>query len=120
MQQALQLGDVDAGGAVLDGDHPGPAEVAFTGARQRSRTHVEGFGGIVAEDLVVIVQPPGRIQNDPQRTRTGHVARRELGIIGRDRARSDDHRLRERAHAVQMQDVFLARDVPGIPPRGWR
>ena len=37
VQQSLQLGDVDAGGAVLDGDDPCPAEMAFARAGQRSR-----------------------------------------------------------------------------------
>ena len=94
--------------------------MALAGARQRSRAHVKRLRGIVAEDLVVIVEPPGRIENDAQRTRTGHMARRELRIVGRDRPRADDHRLRERAHAVQMQDVFLARHVLRFARRGWR
>jgi hypothetical protein len=39
------------------------------------------------------------------------VPRGQLGVVRGDRAGADDHRVAQGAHAVQVLDVFLARDV---------
>ena len=55
-------------------------------------------------------QPPRRIEHDAQRARAWDMARGELRIVGRHGAGADDHRVAQRAHAMQVQDVLLAGD----------
>ena len=58
----------------------------------------------------MLAEPAHRIEHDAQRARPGDVARRQLRIVRGDRAGADDDRVAQRAHPVQVQDVFLAGD----------
>ena len=55
-------------------------------------------------------EPAARIEHDAQRIRAGHLARRQLRVVRRHGAGADDHRIAERAHAVQVEDVVGAGD----------
>ena len=106
------LGDVDAGAAVLDAPTivARPKCVSPAPASDRAQTYSVS-ARVVVEDAIVVGEPPRRIEDDAQRARPAHVPRRELRIVGRDRAGADDDRVAQRAHAVQVQDVLLAGDV---------
>ena len=98
-------------GASSTRDDAARVRCASRRARRRAlRADVQRLRRVVGEHLVVLGQPPRRIEDDAQRVRAGHVARRQLRIVGRDRAGADDHGVAQRAHAVQVQDVLLAGD----------
>ncbi len=71
---------------------------------------VERLRRIVDEDLVVVGEPARGIEDDAQRVRARHLARGQLRIVGRHGAGADHHRIAQRTHAVQVQDVLLAGD----------
>src|SRR6185436_4339363 len=47
-----------------------------------------------------------RVENHAQRTRPGHVPRRQLRIVGGDRPGADDDRIAECAQTVHVEEVF--------------
>ena len=90
------------------------------GADERARAAVPRWGGGVAEDAILGRETPGRIEDDAQRVGAGNVTRGELRVVGRHRARADDDRVAERAHAVEVQDVLVAGDELRIARVAWQ
>src|SRR5262245_12565565 len=84
--------------------------MAFVGRNHRAPTHVERFRTIVAKHFVVLAQPPHWIEHDAKRARSGHMTRRELRIIGGYRSGADHDGVRQGAHPVQVDDIFLSGD----------
>lgn len=59
-----------------------------------------------------------RIEDDAHRVGARAGAHRQLRVVGDGRTGSDDHRVGERAQAVQMSAVLLAGDVVGVAGAG--
>ena len=108
--RAQELDHLAAGGVCVEPQDGRAAELRFTGPPERLGAGVHRRRRIVAEDSIFAGKSPARIEHDAQRIRTGHVAGRELRIVGRHRTRADDDGVAECAHAVQMKDVLVAGD----------
>ena len=58
------------------------------------------------KDPKPIEQAPAWIEDHSQRTRSGHVARRQQRIVGRHSTGANDHGVGQRPHTVQMEQVL--------------
>jgi hypothetical protein len=63
----------------------------------------------------VRVEPARRVEHDAERVGSFDVAGRELRVVRRHGARANDHGVRQRTEAVQVDDVLVPGDELGIP-----
>jgi hypothetical protein len=80
--------------------------------------HEESQCSAVAEHATACVDPRRRVEHDAHGILTFDVPHGQLRIVARNRARTDDDRVRERAQAVQMANVVGPGYVVRVARRG--
>ena len=90
------------------------------GRRWLSRARVERRRLGVGEDPIVLVEPATGIEHDAQRIRSGHLPRRQQRIVGGHGAGAHHHRVGQRAHAMQVEDVLRTGHELRVAGRAWR
>lgn len=96
-----------------------PQRAALNVARVRSLRHVGSHnmqrrGGVGTQQRQVMRHPPTRVQYHPGRIATANVAYGQLRVVGTGCPCADDHRVNQRAQAVQMDQAFITVDVVGV------